>query len=431
MGARIFSANYQQACYWKESIEWPPGAEGHSIPSAADVVVIGAGYTGLSAARRLAGAGFQVVVLDAQEIGGGASSRNGGIVHPTLGVSPQGLIERHGQERAKGLYALVLEGFNFLKGVIESEDIDCDFNPSGAFEAAVKPRDLEHMAARQVVLQRAFGHETSLVYPDDRAEYIGSDAYLGGWHDPVGATLHPARLTQGLAAAAIRAGATLFPFTPALAIERSGREHMLMTTAGEIRTPKVILATNGYTGDLIPELRRRVIPVRTTAVATERIPAGLLDALFPGRFCYWDRFRLFHYYQVTADDRLVFGGVGSMLRPSIQRDAESLQARMVRIFPQLRDVKLEYAWDGLVALSFDRMPHLGELNGIYYSLCYNGDGVLLGCYLGDQLGAWVAGQEGGTPLRELPFPSAFFYRRRTWFAPLARGFYGLLDGLGL
>lgn len=431
MGARIFSPTYQQSCYWKESIQWPPAVGDHSMPRTADSVVIGSGFTGLSAARRLAMEGMGVVVLDSQEIGGGASSRNGGIVHPTLGVGAGSLLERYGRERAKDLYDLVIKGFDFLKELIESEGIDCDFNPAGAFEAAVKARDLAEMGARQSILERVFGHETRVIYPQDRATYIGSEAYLGGWHDPIGATLHPARLTRGLARAAARAGAALSPFNPALAVEARGRGYVVSTTKGEIRAEKVVLATNGYTGDLIPSLRRRVIPVRSTAVATEPISPQLLDALFPGRHCYWDSFRLFHYYQITADRRLVFGGVGSMIDPSVRRDAVSLHGRMSRIFPQLSDVKLDYAWDGMVALSFDRLPHIGESEGIYYSLCYNGDGVLLGCYLGDRLGAMVAGEEIGTALQDIPFPSAFFYRRTTWFAPVARTFYGLLDQLGL
>ncbi len=430
MGNGIFAETFKSIPYWKDSVDWPPPSSERPMPERADVVVVGSGFTGLSAARCLALVGREVVVVERMEIGGGASARNGGIVHPTLGVSARQLIDRFGEEAARRLYHIVLDGFRFLADLIEDERIDCHFHPRGAFEAAVKPSHLEGMRDRQRTLAQTFGHETEVIGPQDRAAYVGSDRYCGGWLDPTGATVHPARLTRGLALAAQSAGAQLCAHTPALAIEPQDGGYVIGTPGGRIRAGQVILATNGYTDDLVPGLRRRIIPIRTTAVATEPMPEALIQDLFPGRHCYWDSFRLFHYYQVTEDRRLVFGGIGSLISPSVKRDAQALHARMARIFPPLQRIKIEYAWDGMIGLTFDRMPHLGRMEGIHYSLGYNGDGVLLGCYLGSQIAGLLDGDVTEIPLQEVPFPEAFFYRRRPWFAPWARTFYGLLDRLG-
>jgi glycine/D-amino acid oxidase-like deaminating enzyme len=431
MGKEAFADTFKTIPYWKASVDWPPPSLSIPLMEQADVVVVGSGFTGLSAARSLALSGREVAVLERMEIGGGASSRNGGIVHPTLGVSAAELIARFGREGARKLYAIVLDGFEFLRTLIIEEGIDCHFNARGAFEAAIKPSHLERMRTRQATLAEVFGHQTKVVGPEERPAYVSSDTYCGGWFDPLGATLHPARLTRGLAVAAGAAGAHLYAHTPVLQIESDGGWHVITTPHGRIRARQVILATNGYTDDLIPQLRRRIIPIRTTAIATAPLQGAQIEELFPGRCCFWDSYRLFHYYQVTHDGRLVFGGIGSLIDPSVQRDAEALQARMARLFPALRRVKIDYAWDGMIGLTFDRMPHLGVMDGIYYALGYNGDGVLLGCYLGAQLAALVAGEVPEMPLQKVPFPEAFFYRRRPWFATWARTFYGLLDRIGL
>lgn len=410
---------------------WPLGVPPKELPENAEAVVIGSGFTGLSAARSLAKAGVNVVVLEAEEIGAGASARNGGIVHPTLGVSAHELIKRFGLERAKDLYNIIFESFEFLQKLIEEEWIDCHFNLSGAFEAAVKPKHLIWMQKRRELLEQVFDHHTSVIGPDEQHKYIGSKRYHGGAHDPLGATVHPARLVYGLGEAAMRAGAVLHPHTPATEIGRDGSKHIVKTPGGDIRADSIVIASNGYLGDLIPDLRRRIIPINIVAAATEPLPEDLVDRLIPKRYCFWDTFRLFHYFQRTVDDRLVFGGVSGLRRGGVMGEAEAVLRRMTRVFPELTEVKLDYAWDGNIALTFDRLPHLGQLDGMYYALGFNGDGVLLGCYLGSKIADMVLGEGDPSPLVEIEFPTMAFYSRRTWFMPLARAFYGALDAVGI
>lgn len=431
MDHSVFSPQFKQACFWKESMAWPLEVPHKELPKSAEVVVIGSGFTGLSAARSLAKAGMQVVVLETEEIGAGASARNGGVVHPTLGVSGPNLIKRYGLEHAKDLYNIIFESFEFLQKLIEEEWIDCHFNISGAFEAAVRPKHLDWIQQRRDVLRDVFDHHTNVVLSDDRYKHIGSDLYVGGWLDPLGATVHPARLVHGLGEAALRAGAELHPFTQAVDLERDGSKHLIRTSRGNVLAENVLIACNGYIGDLVPGLRRRVIPINIVAAATEPLPLDLADRLIPKRYCFWDTFRLFHYFQRTEDDRMVFGGVSGLRRGSVMGEAKVVYRRMTRIFPELKDIKLDYAWDGNVALTFDRLPHLGQLDGIYYALGFNGDGVLLGCYLGSKLAEMVRGEGDPSPLAEIEFPTMAFYRRRTWFMPLARVFYGVLDAVGL
>jgi glycine/D-amino acid oxidase-like deaminating enzyme len=431
MNQKIFSSQFKQVCYWKESMEWPMEIHPKDLPKSADVVVIGSGFTGLSAARTLAKAGTQVVVLEKEAIGAGASSRNGGIVHPTLGVSGQELIDRYGIERARDLYQIIIDGMEFIEDLIEEEQIDCHFNRNGAFEAAVKPQHLDWMRARVEVLRDVFGHQTGIILPADQSKFIGSELYHGGWHDPLGATLHPARLVVGVAESALRAGAELQPNCPVVEIETNGSMHLVKTPQGSIQAGAIILASNGYTDELVPSLRRRVIPVNITAVATEPLPGDLAQRLFPQRNCYWDTFRLFNYYQRTNDNRLVFGGVSAFSRGVVVDEARVFHARLVKIFPELAEVRLDYAWNGMIALTFDRLPHLGQVDGIYYALGYNGDGVLLGCYLGAQLAAMVSGDGDPISLSQISFPAKGFYRRHPWFLPIGRAFYGILDHLGV
>jgi glycine/D-amino acid oxidase-like deaminating enzyme len=431
MDHSVFSNQFTQACYWKESMSWPLKVPPKELPQSADVVVIGSGFTGLSAARSLAKAGVQVVLLESEEIGSGASSRNGGIVHPTLGVGVQVLIKRYGLERAKSLYNIIFESFDFLQQLVEEEWIDCHLNVSGAFEAAARPKHLEWMHARRDLLDEVFDHHTNVIGPDELNKYVGGNLYSGGWHDPLGATVHPARLVYGLGEAALRAGADLHPHTPALDIESRDSKHEIKTPRGIVRTDSIVMATNGYMGDIFPEIRRRIIPINIVAVATETMPAELADRMIPKRYCFWDSFRLFHYYQRTEDDRLVFGGVSGLRRGGVMGEAAAVYRRMTRIFPELADVKLDYAWEGDIALTFDQLPHLGQMEDIHYAIGFNGDGVLLGCYLGAKIAEMVLGKGEPTPLVEIPFPTMAFYRRRTWFMPFARAFNGFLDVMGL
>ena len=214
-------------------------------------------------------------------------------------------------------------------------------------------------------------------------------------------------------------------------IESNNSTHTVVTSRGSIRAKDVILASNGYLGDLVPGLRRRIIPLDITAYATEPLPGGLADILFPKRNCYWDTFRLFNYFHCTRDNRVVFGGMNAFPHKNLRKDAAAFYRRFTRIFPELNDVKLDYAWSGRIALTFDRLPHLGELNGIHYALGFNGDGVLLGCYLGDQIAAMVQGEGEPNPLSQVTFPATAIYRRRPWFMPFGRIYYGILDAIGL
>jgi glycine/D-amino acid oxidase-like deaminating enzyme len=243
--------------------------------------------------------------------------------------------------------------------------------------------------------------------------------------------VHPARLVYGLGEAAVRAGVEIHPHTPAVAIERQGAKHIVRTPRGDVQADDIILASNGYLGDLVPDLRRCIVPIKIVAAATQVIPEELAEGMIPKRYSSWDSFRLFHYFQRTHDNRLVFGGVSGVRRGSVKREAAAVYRRMRKIFPELSEMKLDFAWEGNIALTFDQLPHLGQVDGIHYALGFNGDGVLLGCYLGSKIAEMVLGQDSPTPLAEIPIPRMALYRRRAWFLPFARAVYAFLDAIGL
>jgi len=426
----------QEYNYWLTTAVMPKTEPAQPPPETADVAVIGAGFTGLSAARTLASKGATVVVLEAETIGWGASSRNGGMVLTGLKLGVDKLISKYGRERTQRMYAASLASIDCVEQMVREEAIDCDFSRCGHLEVACKPAHFDDYARQAEVIAREFHHELRVVFRHELSSEIGSDVYYGGMVDEVSAGLNPARYVAGLGRAALKAGACVREQTRMLRIERETRKGTpgwkISTSRGALWARDVLVGTSGYTGAATPQLRKKLIPIGSYIITTEVLPETLARELSPrGRMIY-DSKNYLYYYRLTPDNRMLFGGRAAFFpetADSIRKSAEILRRGMIQVYPQLRQTKVEFVWGGTLDFAFDTMPHAGQIDGLYYAVGYAGHGVAMATLQGQLLARQIAGEEVENPFVEIPFPGAplGLYDGRPWFLPLAGAWYKVLD----
>jgi glycine/D-amino acid oxidase-like deaminating enzyme len=421
--------------YWLTTAEFPT-AESRPLPAAVDVAVIGAGYTGLSAARTLARRGAKVVVLERETIGWGASSRNGGMVLTGMKLGVNKLLSIFGRELTRRMYAASLETIDCVERIIREEAIECDFSRCGHLEVACKQKHFDDYARQAEVIAREFDHELRVVQKEQLGNEIGSGIYYGGMVDEVSAGLNPALYVAGLGRAANKAGANIFEKTPVERLERESRKGdagwKIATSRGNLWAREVFIGTSGYTGKTTPALQRKIIPIGSFIITTEVLPEALAQELSPRNRMIYDSKNYLYYYRLTPDRRMLFGGRAAFFPESgqtIRRSAEILRHGMIDVYPQLRDAKVDYVWGGTLDFAFDIMPHAGQIDGIYYALGYAGHGVAMATYQGQKVAELVAGDKPENPFIGIPFPGAplGLYNGRPWFLPFAGMWYKFLD----
>lgn len=413
---------------WWNGLPTAPGRN-DPPPATTDVAVIGGGYTGLAAARALARSGARVVVLERESIGWGASGRNGGMVLLGYKTDLPDLVRRLGLERTRRLFEDSLQAIAFVESLIQGEGIACDWRRAGHVTLAAKPAHVARLEAAGSQLERDFGHHTELLGPDRLMEELGSRRYFGGLLDPVAGAVQPAAYVRGLAAAAERAGARLAERAGVVSLLRAGGRFQLATTRGGISAHDVLVATNGYTGRLVPWLARRVVPVGSFIIATERLAADLRQRLVPRDRMLSDTKHLLYYFRLSPDGRMVFGGRAAFVPTAVARSRDLLHAGMIEVFPELARCRIEFAWGGTLGFTLDQMPHVGRRDGVAFALGYGGHGVAMATWLGDQVGRAMAGQGRWPALSGIPFRAIPLYAGRPWFLPLAGAYYGLKDRL--
>jgi glycine/D-amino acid oxidase-like deaminating enzyme len=423
------NADYERRPFWHATMPALPDRSGRPLPSTADVVVIGGGYAGVSAARELARRGVAVTLLESRTLGWGASTRNGGIVHAGYKWSARELIQRYGQDTGRALYQETLDSYELVKRLIAEEAIDCDFREVGHLELAYAPAhapELEH--ARESLA--TVGVRSTVVPRERIREEIGSDAYYGALAVEGSALVHPGRYFAALAAAADRAGADLHEGVRARRIVTDDAGFVVDTERGRIRARDVFVATNGYTDGVVPSLRRRIIPIGSYIIASEPLPEALARELSPKGRAFFDTKNFLYYWHVSADRRMVFGGRASFMPTTIDRTAAILWRGLLEVHPQMAAHRVAYAWGGNVGFTFDRMPHVGRTkDGVTYAMGCCGTGVALMTNLGTKVGAWLAGGEAPA-LARLRFPLVPApYEGRPWFMPFAGEWFRLQDRL--
>ncbi len=349
---------------------------------------------------------------------------------PGFQVEAGSLLRRYGADRARALFGASIDAIGFLEALIVEESIDCGYARGGAITLAARPGHLRDLERTRLTLRERFGHPTVLLGPAELREEIDSPRYHGGLLDPAAGALHPARYCEGLAAAAERAGAVIMEGAEVLGVTRAGGVTTLATPAGPLAASAVLVATNGYTGPAFPGLRRRVVPVGSYVVATAPLEASVARRLLPRGRVMSDTFHLLHYFRLSGDGRMVFGGRASFTPTGVRRGAAVLESAMRRAFPALATVPVEFAWAGNVCFGLDRMPHAGQLGGLHYALGYAGHGVAFATWLGASMGDALAGRAPmpeltGERLRAIPL-----YGGTPWFLPMVGGYYRLKDRLG-
>jgi len=421
--------------FWLTTVE-APVVPVRELPERVDVAVIGAGFTGLSAARTLAGGGARVVVLEAENVGWGASCRNGGMVLSGLKLGTPTLLARYGRETTKRMYAASLESIDCVEEIVRAEGIACDFSRTGHLEVPCKAKLFEEFRRGAETIEREFGRRLTIVEKEDLPSEIGSAIYHGGMVDEVSAGVNPARYVAGLGCAAAKAGAAVHEKTRVTGLSRAaqGGESgwKVATSRGVVQAKDVLVATSGYTSGITPVLQKKLIPIGSFIIVTDVLRKELARELSPrGRMIY-DSKNYLYYYRLTPDQRMLFGGRAAFFpenENTVRESARILREGMISVYPQLRGVKVEYVWGGTLDFAFDIMPHAGRMDGMYFSVGYAGHGVAMATLLGKRVAESILTGRDENPFAKIPFPGAplGMYNGKPWFLPFAGAWYKFLD----
>ena len=405
-----------------------------TLPERIDTLVVGAGYTGLSAALTLARGGRKVVVVDAQMPGYGCSARNGGLIGPSfhkLGLF--GLTAAYGSERAHAILRESMESLDHLKNLVATENIDCGLRPAGRFRGAIRPGDYEGLMREAENLNKSVGLRYEPVPKSEQHRLIGSDHYHGGVFYPDDGHLQPAALLIGLCDRARQAGARIIAPARVTGVRAENPGFTVKVADRRINAREVLIATNGYTGPDLDYFHRRVIPIRSAIIATQELGHEAMTEISPTGAGYGSTARLIIYYRPSPDGkRLIFGGRAFNRGDRPERYVADLRRLMTRIFPQLAGTGISHAWSGTVAYTFDHAPHIGRHDGVHYAMGYCGSGVGRSNYFGHKIALKMLGsKDGTTALDGLDFRTHPLYTGSTWFMPAILRWHALADRLGL
>ena len=398
------------------------------LPAEVDVAIVGSGYTGLTAARILAKAGRSVAVMDQYEIGWGASSRNGGMATPGLKKDIFKIHKKYGMDYAREFWKSSVDAIDLLEQIIIEENIDCDWSRKGHIALACKQSHYDELPEYAAWIKKEMGHEKTIVPREKIRSEIGTDAYFGGLSDESSGGLQPAKYVDGLARAVADLGVRLYENTRVEKICRNNGAHELITSKGDMKAGEVIIATNGYTDMLVPELKPKVFPVGSYIIVSEPLPQALQDILSPKRRMFYDSKWFINYFRLTPDGRMLWGGRNDLSTDlDLNESAEILSQQVYKVFPELNDYEFTHTWTGKLGITFDLMPHIGTINGIHYAFGYGGHGLSIATYLGTELGLLISGEKDRSPYKEILHQTMFFYRKRPWFLPFAAYYYRFLD----
>jgi len=417
--------------YWLDTAPQFAGGQIEMPSGDVDVAVVGAGFTGLSAAIALAKKGASVAVFDAGNVGSAASGRNGGMCNNGFAQDYCALSSKLGRERANMLYRAFDAGVCKVESLIAEEGIDCDFKRVGKLKLAAKPEHYEKLARSQALMAKECDPDTHMVTRAELRSEIGSDKYFGGMVFGKSAGMHVGRYGHGLAVAAAKRGVRIYENAPVVGLKRqTGSVHQVETPGGNIRAKQVLLATGTSAVGPLAWFRRRIVPVGAFIIVTEPLPVEVLDRLTPRRRMTTDTKNFVNYFRVTPDNRLLFGGRARFAATNPRSDVKSgaiLQRSLVEVFPELRDTRIDYCWGGMVDMTRDRLPRAGERNGLFYSMGYSGHGTHMSTYMGAIMAEVLDGRADLNPWRDFDWPAIPGHFGKPWFLPIVGAYYRFQD----
>ena len=421
--------------YWLDTAPQFTGSVGAAIDGRADVVIVGGGLTGLSAALECARQGAEPVVLEAGSVIGQASGRNGGQcnvgVHQDFGE----LSKRLGERRATRYYRAFEQAVDTVEGIIDREAIACDFRRCGKLKLAMKPRHFAALQRNFELLRDRIDRNFEIVSRDQLSEEVLSDQFYGGLLQTTSASLHVGRFGVGLADAVVRSGGRIVEGARVTEVDRRGpNRYRVRTSRGEIDCSNVLLATGGAPlGRAFSWFRRRIVTVGSFIIATEPLDEALIDRLVPRRRCYVTTKNIGYYFRTTPDNRLLFGGRAKFTSSNARSDAASgrvLRAAMVKIFPALAGTRIDYCWGGQVDMTQDRLPRAGsDENGVEYSMGYSGHGVQMSVHMGAIMARRICGSGEENPWEGLDWPAIPGHLGSAWYLPAVGAYYRAVDYL--
>ncbi|MDX1437252.1 MAG: FAD-binding oxidoreductase [Anaerolineales bacterium] len=417
--------------FWTDQYPRPDDLPTGKLPAEADVAIVGSGYTGLNAALALGKAGLKAVVLEQETIGWGASSRNGSMLTPGLKADLEDIERWYGREKTLELWQWSVEAVHYVAEVIRDEGIACDFQMNGQVYLASKPSHAGGIRDYGELLKTRFDYDdVRWVSPDELRTEIGSRSFHGALIHELGARLHPAKYTFGLARAAARYGASLVEHARVKKIASLQPGFLLETARGRIKAQEVLLATGGYTTNLVPKARQGIFPVGSYIIVTEPLPIALQKELSPKDRVFYTSNIFLNYFCLTPDGRMLLGGRENLsTRLDLERSARDLHGRMLEFFPQLEGVPLTHSWNGRLGVTFDQMPHVGQADGIYYAYGYSGHGITIGSYLGKEVGELLAGIRQTSVFLDINHPRTVFARLDRVYLPFVSQYFKFRDAI--
>jgi len=390
VSATIFHENFKTTPFWWEAFHPSPGSD-EQVPTTTTIAIIGAGYTGLATARELHELGIEATVFDAEEPGIGASTRSGGLVSGAVSIKPPIIADEGTDQKNLAMMSDAHLGLEWLEYLIDTENINCGWTKKGLFIGAWSKKHLSKLQDRANQLNQATPCNARTILRDQQREYIGSDFYHGGLYVENAGHLHPALYYEGMLNACKSRKVTICGNAAVQNLKSVSSGWLLKTSRGDCRADEVVIATNGYTGDLTPDFKRRLIPLRAYIITTEKLDPMLAASLSPGNSSFTDSKRITSFFRLwEPENRLVYGSRMRWRDISPDRMAPLLYSSMLERFPQLAGTKITHAWTGSVALTLDERPHIGDLKGMHFALGCNGAGVSNMTYLGTQLARRIA-----------------------------------------
>lgn len=429
MSQAIFHPDFKAKPYWWEAYEPKPLPE-VALPKETAVAIVGGGYAGMNAALELSRNGIDSIVLDAAEPGFGGSTRSGGLVSAGVNVGKRMINRALTPEEAKPFLNDAIDAFTNIENLIADNAINCGWTKTGYFLGAWCKSHYDGMKKKVDLINAEAQSDAVLVPREQQRAHIGSDYYHGGMLVGRAAHLHPALYYKGLLDLVVKAGVPIASRTPVNGLTQEANGSWLVKTPrGTIRAQHVVIATNGYTGDVTPQFKRRVVPVGSYIIATEELSPDLAKSLSPANRSFADTRRVLTYYRLSPDGkRMIFGGRAKFGFSDPVETAPMLYQFMLDRFPQLKGTKITHAWTGNVAFTMDELPHMGKFQGLHYALGCNGSGVAMMSFLGRETARKIVGKSNRTIAFDQPeFPTSPLYHGNPWFLPLVGAWFRTRD----